>query len=595
MPTSPAATTRSVADLALLSDCQSAALVDRSGSVEWWCAPRFDSPSCFGRLLGADAGHWRIGPCAPNDVSRRYLPGTLVLESTLTTADGRMRTRDALAFAPGARGHEIGRDVPHALARVVECLDGEVELELDFAPRPDHGLVVPWLTACPSGARSAGGPVGVSLDSSVPLTVERTTAHARWRLSAGERSEFTARLGPTSSGAGALIADTTAGWESWADQHQDYEGAYREAVRHSALVLQALTYAPTGALVAAPTTSLPEVPGGADNWDYRYAWLRDASINLRALQIGACIDESDRYLRWIARAGSSCGLGHLPQVVFSVTGARDITEHELDHLEGFGGATPVRVGNAAWRQRQLDVPGEILDAAARQLEHEEIDPWLGRFLAGLGDAVADEWRRDDSGIWEGREGERPYTPSKVLAWVALDRAVQLAHRIGAGDRAGRWARERDAIEETVLEHAWSDELGAFAGALGSDRLDAGALLMPMYGFLEATDPRMRATLDVIRRELVDGPVVRRFTRSEEEGGFAVCAFWLVECLVLAGEDDAARELFEAALARANDVGLFAEIFAPDGSLRGNFPQAFVHAGLICAAAAIDGAEPSRRA
>ncbi|MDP9384009.1 MAG: glycoside hydrolase family 15 protein [Actinomycetota bacterium] len=590
--------TRAVADLALLSDCQGAALVDRDGSIEWWCAPRFDSRPSFARLLDPQAGHLRLAPAGSFHLERRYRSETLVLESTYTTETGRLRVTDALALGAGTRGHDIGQEVPHVLARVAECLDGEVPVELEFVPRPDFGLVRPWLMATDSGVRTVGGPDTLALDTDLDLELARDAARAAGTLHAGERAQVVVRhragydAAPVPAGsATAVVEETVAAWRSWTAQHQDYDGAYAGTVRHSALILQALTYVPTGALIAAPTTSLPEIPGGDANWDYRYAWLRDASLNLRALEVGACVDEADRYLRFIARAGSSCGVGHLPQVVFGVDGRRDLNETEVGHLAGFGGARPVRVGNAAWGQRQLDVPGEVLDAAHRLLADGEapIEDWMACFLAGLADAVVDTWREDDSGIWEGREGERPYTTSKVLAWVALDRAVRLSPRLGRHSRAERWASERDLVRASVLEEAWNDEMGAYAGALGSDRLDAGVLLMPLFGFLPMQDERMRATVELIARELGEGGVVRRWTGSEE-GGFAICSFWLAECLALAGETERAREVFEAAAAHANDVGLMSELIDGDGALAGNMPQAFVHAGLISAAAAIARAE-----
>lgn len=436
--------TRAVSDLALLSDCQGAALLDRDGSVEWWCTPRFDSRPCFTRLLDPHAGHLRLAPAGRFELTRRYRDGALVLETTYATATGRLCVTDALALGPGSRGHDIGHEVPHVLARVAECLEGEVELELEFVPRPDFGLIRPWLVATEYGVRTVGGSDTLALDSDLDLEIAEDAARATRTLQAGERAEVVVRHRagydaepPAAPSATAVLADTTAAWRSWAAQHQSYEGAYTDEVRHSALVLQGLTYVPTGALLAAPTTSLPEIPGGDANWDYRYAWLRDASLNLRAFEVGACIDEAGRYLRFIARAGSSCGVGHLPQVVFAVDGRRDLSEADLGHLAGFDGAQPVRVGNAAWRQRQLDVPGEILDAAHRLLGHGDtpVEDWMASFLGGLADAVVESWRDDDSGIWEGREGDRPYTTSKVMAsgWRSI--APSGWPRAWAGTRA----------------------------------------------------------------------------------------------------------------------------------------------------------------
>lgn len=585
-----------ISDYALLGDCQSAALVSRDGSVDWWCAPRFDSRSVFARILDPAAGHFSICPAGDYQVAREYTESTMVLRTTFTTAGGVLVLTDALALENGARGHEIGLRSPHVLLRVAEVLSGEVEVEVEWAPRPEYGLIVPELEATPEGLRSVGGPDSLVLATGLAFGVKGGTARAEAALGAGGRLELAVhhlgglarrdvqRLDPAEA-----LSATEEAWRSWAGQHQSYDGAYREHVQRSSLVLQALTYAPSGAIVAAPTTSLPEIAGGEANWDYRFAWLRDASLALRALWVAACPTEAERYFEWMAAAVGLDPERHV-QIMFGVEGERDLTERELDHLEGHLGSSPVRVGNEAWRQRQLDVMGEVLDAAHGMRDQlGAMTPFTARFLCSMADRAAADWTGTDAGIWEGREGERHYTSSKLFCWVALDRAVSLAPLLGEGARPQEWAVTRDEIRDTILDQAWCEERGAYAGAFGSDRLDASVLLLPIMGLVDAGDERMRATIDAIEGELADGGLVRRWSgASEEEGAFVICCFWLVNCLAKAGEVERARTVFENVLGHANDVGLLSEEIDPrDGSLLGNFPQAFSHVGLINAAWAID--------
>jgi len=593
-PRGDRATSRPIADYALLGDCHSAALVSRDGCVEWWCPARFDARSVFARLLDPAAGHFSIAPTEPFEVVRDYEPDTMVLRTTFTTASGTLRLTDALALAPGARGHDIGQRSPHVLVRVAEAVGGAVEIAIEFAARPEYGLVVPRLQPTPDGVRTVGGPDTLLLASALQLDVEEGTASARVTLHAGERAAFAvhhrAGMGRTDFAPvdpAATIDDTIAGWRSWVAQHERYEGAYADAVNRSALVLQALTYQPSGAIVAAPTTSLPEILGGAANWDYRYAWLRDASLTLRALWIAACPHEAGRYLDWMASA-----VGHQRdrpvQIMFGVEGERDLSERELDHLAGYGDSRPVRVGNAAWRQRQLDVMGEILEAAHVMRERLEFEAPTAAFLCDLADRAAADWGNPDAGIWEGRDGERHYTSSKLMCWVALDRAVKLAPRLGDGAHTARWATQRDEVRAAILEQAYDEDGGVYAGAFGSDRLDASVLLMAIMGLVAPDDERMLATIHAVDRELgVDGLVRRWSGTSDDEGAFVICSFWLANCLAQAGELDRAREVFERVMSHANDVGLLAEEIDPrDGSLLGNFPQTFSHVGLITAAWAI---------
>jgi GH15 family glucan-1,4-alpha-glucosidase len=584
-----------IADYALLGDCQSAALVSRDGSVDWWCPARFDARSVFARVLDPGAGHFVIRPTEPYTVSRAYATDTMVLRTSFQTASGTLCLTDALVFELGARGHEIGLRSPHVLVRRVEVLAGQVEFTVEFAPRPEYGLVEPVLRHVPDGVLTVGGADTLLLTSPVDLDLRGATACGRVALEEGEKAVFALhhRAGMAQTGFRVLdglvaIEDTIEAWRSWVGEHELYDGIYQEAVNRSALVLQALTYQPSGTVIAAPTTSLPEILGGEANWDYRFAWLRDASLTLNALWIAACPHEAERYFDWMAVA-----VGERPdrsvQIMFGVEGERDLTEHELDHLAGYGGSRPVRVGNQAWRQRQLDVMGEVLESAYVMRERLEFKAQTAGFLCSLADRAASDWRQTDAGIWEGREGERHYTSSKLMCWVALDRAVKLAERLGDGAHPQEWAAEREELRAALLEDAYDEGIGAYAGAFGSDHLDASVLLMAIMGFVEADDERMLATIHAVDRELsVDG-LVRRWTgASEAEGAFVICSFWLATCLAQAGEVVRAREVFERVVAHANDVGLLAEEIDPrDGSLLGNFPQAFSHVGLITAAWSIE--------
>ena len=585
---------RPIADHALLGDCHSAALVSSDGSIEWWCPARFDARSVFARLLDPGAGHFSIRPSEPFTVAREYAHDTMVLRTTFTTASGTLRLTDALALEPGARGHEIGLRSPHVLVRVAEVLAGRVEIAVEFAARPEYGLVVPRLHPTPDGVRTVGGADTLLLATAADLDFDGGTARGRLALGEGERETFAvhhqagmAQTDFTALDAVAAVDDTIASWRSWMGEHERYDGAYSDEVNRSALVLQALTYQPSGTIVAAPTTSLPEILGGEANWDYRFAWLRDASLTLRALWIASCPHEATRYLDWMARAVGP-QRDRPVQIMFGVEGERDLSEHELDHLAGYGDSRPVRIGNEAWRQRQLDVMGEILEAAYVMRESLELEAPTAAFLCDLADRAAADWGETDAGIWEGREGERHYTSSKLMCWVALDRAVKLAPRLGDGAQPERWASQRDELRLAILEQAYHEDSGVYAGAFGSDRLDASVLLMPMMGLVAADDERMLATIHAIDDQLsVDGLVRRWSGTSEDEGAFVICSFWLANCLARAGELDRAREVFQRVAGHANDVGLLAEEIDPrDGSLLGNFPQAFSHVGLITAAWAI---------
>jgi GH15 family glucan-1,4-alpha-glucosidase len=601
-----------IASYGMLSDCSSAALVSRTGSIDWLCLPRFDSPAVFSRLLDPGAGHWSIRPAGRFEAQRRYLPGTLVLETTFQTATGTLRLTDALAFADGQRGHELGLGAPHELLRSVEVLAGRVEVVMELAPRPEYGLVRPLLRVTEAGARTFGGPNQIALSSPVPLAVEDATLRAAFSLDAGERAGFCLVWAPAESrppetcvphAVAARIADTVEGWRSWEADHDIYDGPHRELIRFSSRVLKGLSYRPTGAIVAAATASLPETVGGERNWDYRYAWIRDASLTMQALYVGTCPDEVTDFVSFMTSSAGGCGEDAL-QIMYGIGGEHDLSERVLPHLRGWRDSRPVRVGNGAWVQTQLDVYGELLDAIHLYRERlGDLRPEIQRFAAALADAAARRWREPDAGMWEMRGAPRHHLSSKVHCWVALDRAVQMGPRLGGFARTEHWAAERDRIRKAILERGWSRKRQAFAQALDSDKLDAAVLLMPIVGFLPATDERMRATIEAIARELTQDGLVLRY-RSDtglnpdglhgEEGSFVICSFWLAQCLAQAGEVERAEELFDRLIGHANDVGLLAEqVDSGTGELVGNFPQAFSHIGLITAAWEIDRAKDPR--
>ena len=579
-----------IGDHALLSDCRSAALVARTGAVDWWPAPRFDSPSAFSALLDDDAGHWSIAPAEPHEATWEYLPGTLVLQTTMRAASGTLRLTDALALG-AARGHDIGADSPHALVRRAEVLEGELEVRMDCTPRMEYGLAVPQFVREDEGVATLGGSERLFLRADTPIELDGSRACARVLLAAGQDAAWVLHrvagaygAAPPPLDARAALERTIAAWRSWSQEHAGYDGAHRDAVRFASIVFQGLTYQPSGALVAAPTTSLPEILGGDANRDYRYGWLRDAAMTVRALSASACGEESLRYFDWMVRAAVSCRQEEQVQIVFGVEGERDLSEHCLEHLDGHLGSRPVRVGNAAWRQKQLDVLGHVLDSAwTIRDELGTIDDFTARFLRELADRAAAQWREPDSSIWEGREGERHYLVSKVGCWVALDRAVALAGRLGPHAATGRWAAARDELRATVLREGYDEQRGAFTGALGSDHLDAGVLQLALLGFVDADDPRMTSTIAVLEDELADGGLIRRWTGAED-GAFVPASFWLAECHARAGRVERAHEVFEQAAAAATDLGLLPEeVDAASGAALGNMPLAISHVGLVNAA------------
>jgi GH15 family glucan-1,4-alpha-glucosidase len=599
-----------ISEYALLSDCKSAALVSKNGSVDWLCFPRFDGPSVFGRLLDERAGHWSIRPTGEADVSRRYVDDTMLLETMFRTPTGTVVLVDALAVGPNERGHELGADSPSVLLRRVTGVDGDVELALTYEPRPEYGLIYPLLNPVGGGITARCGADQLALSSPVPIEVDDLVGRARFRVAAGQSVGFALNHASSSEPPpnlwsqdeiAARLDDTKRAWHTWSELHQSYDGPWHELVHHSGRVLYALTYYPTGAICAAATTSLPETAGGSRNWDYRFAWVRDASFTLQALWVAACPDEADKFFDFMSSAAASqVRRGVDLQIMFGIGGERDLSERELPHLTGWRASAPVRVGNGAWTQRQLDVYGELLDAAYRLPEQiDRLGPAAKLFLTDLADTAASRWHEKDQGIWEIRGEPRDFLYSKLMCWVALDRAITLADRLDAQDRVDGWKRSRDEIAEAILTKGWNEKAGAFTQSFDSEDLDASNLMMPIVGFLPADDPRMVATIDVIADRLTDdrGLVYRYLAHDGlegEEGTFLLCTFWLAHALALAGEVDRARDTFEKAVAYVNDVGLLAEeVDAESGELLGNFPQAFSHIGLVNAAWAIHEASTAK--
>jgi alpha,alpha-trehalase len=596
-----------ISDYALLSDCRSAALVSRDGSVDWLCFPRFDGPSVFGRLLDPAAGSFAIRPAGHFRASRRYLDQTLVLETIFTTAGGTAVLTDALALGRNERGHNLGARSPSMLLRRLACTEGEIEAEVSYAPRPEYGLVCPILVPIPGGLAARGGADTLLLSTPVTFSIDDAAATARIRLTAGNAAVFALGHGQMAGPRRTAwppdkvidrLDDTVQAWRSWSAYHQSYKGRWQELVRQSGRVLQGLTFAPTGAIVAAPTTSLPECVGGERNWDYRFAWVRDASLTIEALSVAACTTEAQKFFGFFAEAAAA-QLQHEPdlQIMFGIGGEHDLSERQLRHLAGWRDSRPVRVGNDAWLQRQLDVYGALLMAARLMADKlGKLEPATRRFLTAAADTAASRWRETDHGIWEIRGQQQDFLFSKLSCWVALDRAIVMADRLGAEDHVPGWAAARDEVRAAILERGWNERVGAFTQAFGSDDLDASSLALAISGFLPADDPRIKATLQAIENRLTDERgFVYRYRRHDGlargEGPFLLCTFWLAQVQAMAGQVGQATETFERAVSTVNDVGLLAEEIDPHtGEMIGNFPQAFSHIGLINAAWAIKRAE-----
>jgi GH15 family glucan-1,4-alpha-glucosidase len=586
-----------IADYALIGDCRSAALVSRDGSLDWLCWPRFDSPSLFAALLDAErGGRFRVRPTGSFRNERRYLPETNVLETVFRTPGGVVALRDLMPVA-SEEEKRAALTAEHEVLREIEGLAGEVELEVLYAPRPDYGRVRPRLAARgASGLWCDTGAGAVVLRSDVPLALARgrDAAVGTATVAAGERKYLSLVYSADAPAVMPILGDaartrverSARWWQAWA-RRCAYDGPYRDMVVRSALALKLMTFAPSGAVVAAPTTSLPEQIGGVRNWDYRYCWLRDASLTLRALFDLGYAEEAEAYLSWILHA-TRLTWPEL-QVLYDVYGEADLPESELPHLAGYASSRPVRIGNDAHGQLQLDVYGEVMDAVARFVAHGgRLDRDTVGLLNGIGETVCRRWREPDEGIWEGRAGRFHHTHSKVLCWVALDRLITLHERHGPRIDVDRFRAERAAIRAAVETHGYNARLDSYTRLFDGDDLDASLLTLPIYGYLVGTHPRMRATCRRIHECLARGELVHRYLSGDGlppgEGTFGICSFWAVECRALGGDVESASRAFERLLGYANDVGLLGEEIDPDtGAALGNFPQAFTHIGLINAA------------
>jgi GH15 family glucan-1,4-alpha-glucosidase len=573
-----------IEDYALIGDCQTAALVGKDGSLDWLCFPRFDSPACFAALLGTpEHGRWLIAPEGElRQVRRRYRDGTLVLETEMETDDGVVAIID---FMPP-------RTQAPDLFRIVEGRRGRVAMRMELVLRFDYGSIVPWVRHADGGIRAVAGPETVYCRSPVELHGEDLRTVARFTVSEGERVPFemvwTPTYGPDPAPNDAALAlhETEQWWREWSGRCTD-TGPWRDAVLRSFITLKALTYAPTGGIVAAATTSLPEHIGGVRNWDYRYCWVRDATFTLYALITGGYTDEACAWRQWLVN--SVAGTPGQMHIMYGLAGERRLTELELGWLPGYEGSTPVRIGNKAYEQHQLDVYGELVDAlhlARRAGLPDDENAW--RVERAVLDFLERDWHRPDEGIWEVRGPARHFTHSKVMAWVAMDRAVKAVEEFGLDGESEKWRRLRGQIHEQVCREGFNSEVNAFVQFYGSDLPDASLLMLPLVGFLPATDPRMLGTVELIQKKLVRDGFVDRYLADPEvdglpegEGAFLLCTFWLADNLALQGRRAEALEIFERLLSVRNDVGLLSEEYDPvERRLLGNFPQAFSHIGLI---------------
>lgn len=573
-----------IEDYALIGDCHTAALVGRDGSIDWLCLPRFDAPACFAALLGSpENGRWLVAPVSePRRVTRRYRPGTLVLETVFETADGAVRVTDCMPMSNGRAD----------VLRTVEGLRGRVPMHMELVMRLDYGSIVPWVRRVDGSLLATAGPDTLELRTPLKTRGRQFRTVAEFEVAAGEcfpihlsyhASHLPSR--PPQSPA-KLLESTEKQWREWSERCT-YHGRHRAHVLRSLITLKALTYRPTGGIVAAPTTSLPEQPGGVRNWDYRYCWLRDATLSLNALLLAGYTEEATAWRDWLLRAVA--GRPADIQTLYSVTGERRVDEYELDWLSGYENAAPVRVGNAAARQLQLDIYGELMDTLYLA-RHVGLPPqahaW--RIQRALLDFLEKNWEQPDEGIWEIRGPRRQFTHSKVMAWVAFDRAVKSVEQFDLDGPVERWRKVRDAIHARVCREGYNRRRKSFVQCLGGNELDASLLLIAQVGFLPPDDVRVRNTVEAVRRELSRGALVWRYQTASGvdnlppgEGSFIPCSFWLVDGLALVGRREEAEALFERVMALRNDVGLLSEeIDATSGRMLGNFPQAFSHMALV---------------
>ncbi len=570
-----------IADYGVIGDCRTAALISTEASIDWLCAPRFDSPSIFGRLLDLyRGGYWRIRPTGHYHANHHYLDQTNVLVTRFLSDAGVATLTD---FMPLARD-----GVRRAVVRMIDVADGEMEIESTCAPRPDYGRADPALQAQGARLSFAGCALAAAPGTDWQLDEANGAATCTLTLHGGQRAAFVLWLDGEGAGDGMdptqALDQTVAYWRAWASQCT-YDGPYRDEVVRSALALKLLIDAESGAILAAPTTSLPEQPGGPLNWDYRYSWLRDASFTLYALLLAGFEDETAAFFRWIVDT-VKMGQDGL-QLMYTVGPGETLEEQELDHWEGYQHSRPVRVGNAAAGQLQLDIYGEVLDALFFAWKTGQYDPsGVWDHFVPLVDWIAAHWRAPDNGIWEERGERRHYVYSKVMSWVALDRGIKLAQGNGLPGDVERWAQERDACRAEILTRGWSERLHAFKASYEQDRLDASILRAVAVGFIAGDDPKMAATIERIQERLVTNGLCYRYL-GPPEGTFLACTFWLISALVLAGRGDEAREMFENVLHYASPLGLYSEEMDPSSrQLLGNFPQALSHIGVVNAAVAL---------
>lgn len=590
-----------IAAYGLVGDCRSAALIGIDGSVDWLCLPRFDDASIFGRILDADrGGYWRIAPQAPHLVEQRYRDRSNVLQTIFVTATGRVVVTDFMPVHPATiERHAVPHGEPR-LVRVVECLGGEVVVRSEMHPAPDYGRVSPGTFRVSDGRLHADtGEHHICIRATAPLSGRTTTIPmasgevVAFGLSCSHRGSCPGDAWDTER-ARHLLRQTQDFWWRWIGGCV-YDGPYQEPVWRSALALKLMTYAPTGAIIAAPTTSLPETIGGERNWDYRYTWLRDASFTLYAffqLQLTA---EAHAFFQWLTRTGVGSDLQSVDNL-YTVDGERIAGETVLEHLQGYRHSRPVRIGNGAARQLQLDVYGELLDSAYLYARFGgEIDEELWRDLRAIVELAIARWEQPDSSIWEVRGGPQHFTYSKVMCWVAVDRGLRIAERFRLPHDAERWRAARRAIHRRVTAQGWSERRSAFTQALGSEVLDAAVLRLLQVRFLPDHDSRLRQTVEAINTHLRDGELIRRYRLEEtvdgvsgDEGGFLMCCFWLVDAWAHLGELERAQRHFERLLTFGSPVGLFSEEADPrTGELLGNYPQAFTHLSLVGAAVNIE--------
>jgi GH15 family glucan-1,4-alpha-glucosidase len=594
--------TQLIEDYAIIGDTQTAALIGRDGSMDWLCVPRFDSGSCFARLLGgSDHGRWLIAPdadVAGITTTRRYRPDTLILETEVTTEEGMVRV---VEFMPPRQHHP-------RVVRIVQGVRGEVRMRTELTVRFEYGAEIPWTRATPRGVNLVAGPSALCFDTSVPLQGHDLHTQGHFTVSAGQTVPFTLSWyrshtePPEPLDTGRSLAATDSYWKKWSGTIREVHGSWENIVRRSLITLKALTYEPTGGIVAAATTSLPEAIGGVRNWDYRYCWVRDATLTLDALIEAGCRQEAEAWMRWLVRAVA--GAPDQLQIMYGPAGERRLTEFEVPWLPGYEGSAPVRVGNAASGQFQLDVYGELMDAVDRARNHRiPLDPVVWELQLALMQFVTDHWNDPDDGIWEVRGPRRHFTHSKIMAWVAFDRAVRGVEHHGLDGPVKAWRSARDAVHDEVCRHGYDAGRKAFTQYYGASELDASILMMPLVGFLPPDDPRVVTTVEAVQRELlVDGFVLRYQNTSGidglpgTEGAFLPCTFWLADCLALMGRVDEAEAIFTRLIGLANDVGLLSEEYDTTSSrLLGNYPQAFTHVGVINTARNLTEAKAKRSA